>query len=624
MPKIEQRFDYVKIGLASPERIREWGERSLPNGQVVGEVTKPETINYRTLKPEMDGLFCERIFGPAKDWECHCGKYKRVRHRGIVCERCGVEVTESRVRRHRMGYIKLAAPVAHVWYLKGIPSYMAILLDMPLRDVEQIVYFNAYVVLNAGNSENLTYKQLLTEDQWIEIEDELYSEDSKIEGVEVGIGAEALQQLLADIPLDEEAERLREEIAVSKGQKRAKYIKRLRVIDNFIATGSKPSWMILDLIPVIPPDLRPMVQLDGGRFATSDLNDLYRRVINRNNRLARLQEILAPEIIVRNEKRMLQEAVDALIDNGRRGRTVVGANNRPLKSLSDIIEGKQGRFRQNLLGKRVDYSGRSVIVVGPNLKIHQCGLPKEMAIELFQPFVIHRLIRQGLVNNIKAAKKLIQRNDPQIWDVLDEVIEGHPVMLNRAPTLHRLGIQAFEPILVDGRAIQLHPLVCPAFNADFDGDQMAVHVPLSIEAQAEARLLMLASNNILSPATGGPIITPSQDMVLGCYYLTAENPKATIGAGRYFADLDDAIMAYEQKLVEIHAYVWVRFDGDVESDFPDELKEEQTTDEGVVTRLYDYRRTRHDRDGVLISQYVKTTPGRIIYNKTVIDVLTDY
>jgi DNA-directed RNA polymerase subunit beta' len=623
MPKIEQRFDYVKIGLASPERIRQWGERSLPNGQVVGEVTKPETINYRTLKPEMDGLFCERIFGPAKDWECHCGKYKRVRHRGIVCERCGVEVTESRVRRHRMGYIKLAAPVAHVWYLKGIPSYMAILLDMPLRDVEQIVYFNAYVVLNAGNSEALTYKQLLTEDQWIEIEDELYSEDSKLEGIEVGIGAEALQQLLQDIPLDEEAERLREEIAVSKGQKRAKYIKRLRVIDNFIATGSMPSWMILDLIPVIPPDLRPMVQLDGGRFATSDLNDLYRRVINRNNRLARLQEILAPEIIVRNEKRMLQEAVDALIDNGRRGRTVVGANNRPLKSLSDIIEGKQGRFRQNLLGKRVDYSGRSVIVVGPNLKIHQCGLPKEMAIELFQPFVIHRLIRQGLVNNIKAAKKLIQRNDPQIWDVLQEVIEGHPVMLNRAPTLHRLGIQAFEPILVDGRAIQLHPLVCPAFNADFDGDQMAVHVPLSIEAQAEARLLMLASNNILSPATGGPIITPSQDMVLGCYYLTAENPEAKLGEGRYFADLDDVIMAYEQKLVEIHAYIWVRFDGEVESDFPDELKEEQTSDDGTITRVYDYRRTRHDREGVLISQYIKTTPGRAIYNKTVIDVLTD-
>jgi DNA-directed RNA polymerase subunit beta' len=551
MPKLEQRFDYVKIGLASPERIRQWGERTLPNGQVVGEVTKPETINYRTLKPEMDGLFCERIFGPAKDWECHCGKYKRVRHRGIVCERCGVEVTESRVRRHRMGYIKLAAPVAHVWYLKGIPSYMAILLDMPLRDVEQIVYFNSYVVLEPGNAESLSYKQLLTEDQWIEIEDQLYSEDAQLTGVEVGIGAEAIQRLLQDINLETEAEKLREEVANSKGQKRAKLIKRLRVIDNFVATGAQPDWMILSYIPVIPPDLRPMVQLDGGRFATSDLNDLYRRVINRNNRLARLQEILAPEIIVRNEKRMLQEAVDALIDNGRRGRTVVGANNRPLKSLSDIIEGKQGRFRQNLLGKRVDYSGRSVIVVGPKLKIHQCGLPREMAIELFQPFVIHRLIRQGLVNNIKAAKKLIQRNDPTVWDVLEEVIDGHPVMLNRAPTLHRLGIQAFEPILVDGRAIQLHPLVCPAFNADFDGDQMAVHVPLSLEAQAEARLLMLASNNILSPATGRPIITPSQDMVLGCYYLTAENPIATKGAGRYFASLEDAIIAYQQREVDL-------------------------------------------------------------------------
>jgi DNA-directed RNA polymerase subunit beta' len=624
MPKIEQRFDYVKIGLASSDRIREWGERTLPNGQIVGEVTKPETINYRTLKPEMDGLFCERIFGPAKDWECHCGKYKRVRHRGIVCERCGVEVTESRVRRHRMGYIKLAAPVAHVWYLKGIPSYMAILLDMPLRDVEQIVYFNAYVVLNPGNADNLSYKQLLTEDQWMEIEDEMYSEDSKLQDVEVGIGAEALQRLLQDIPLDEEAERLREDIATSKGQKRAKLIKRLRVIDNFIATGSLPDWMILDYIPVIPPDLRPMVQLDGGRFATSDLNDLYRRVINRNNRLARLQEILAPEIIVRNEKRMLQEAVDALIDNGRRGRTVVGANNRPLKSLSDIIEGKQGRFRQNLLGKRVDYSGRSVIVVGPNLKIHQCGLPKEMAIELFQPFVIHRLIRQGLVNNIKAAKKLIQRNDPQVWDVLEDVIEGHPVMLNRAPTLHRLGIQAFEPILVDGRAIQLHPLVCPAFNADFDGDQMAVHVPLSIEAQAEARLLMLASNNILSPATGRPIVTPSQDMVLGCYYLTAENPKATKGEGRYFSNLDDAIMAYEQREVDLHAYVWVRFDGIIESDKDDsEVLEELKGEDGTVTRTYKFRRRREDGEGKLISQYVRTTPGRIIYNKTVIDVLSD-
>ncbi len=621
--QLEQRFDYVKIAIASPERIRQWGERTLPNGQVVGEVTKPETINYRTLKPEMDGLFCERIFGPAKDWECHCGKYKRVRHRGIVCERCGVEVTESRVRRHRMGYIKLAAPVAHVWYLKGIPSYLSILLDMPLRDVEQIVYFNAYVVLNPGNAENLTYKQLLTEDQWLEIEEQLYSEDSQLTNVEVGIGAEALQRLLQDVDLDAEGEKLREEIATAKGQKRAKLIKRLRVIDNFIATGSQTDWMVLSVIPVIPPDLRPMVQLDGGRFATSDLNDLYRRVINRNNRLARLQEILAPEIIVRNEKRMLQEAVDALIDNGRRGRTVVGANNRPLKSLSDIIEGKQGRFRQNLLGKRVDYSGRSVIVVGPKLKIHQCGLPREMAIELFQPFVIHRLIRQGLVNNIKAAKKLIQRGDPSVWDVLEEVIAGHPVMLNRAPTLHRLGIQAFEPILVEGRAIQLHPLVCPAFNADFDGDQMAVHVPLSLEAQAEARLLMLASNNILSPATGRPIVTPSQDMVLGCYYLTAENPVYQKETKRYFANLDDAMKAYEQKQVDLHAYVWVRFDGTVDSATPDnEVISTERLGDGTVMKVYRERRVRETADGELLSQYVLTTPGRIVYNKAIQDALT--
>jgi DNA-directed RNA polymerase subunit beta' len=621
--QLEQRFDYVKIAIASPERIRQWGERTLPNGQVVGEVTKPETINYRTLKPEMDGLFCERIFGPAKDWECHCGKYKRVRHRGIVCERCGVEVTESRVRRHRMGYIKLAAPVAHVWYLKGIPSYLSILLDMPLRDVEQIVYFNAYVVLNPGNAENLSYKQLLTEDQWLEIEEQLYSEDAQLTGVEVGIGAEALQRLLQDVDLDAEGEKLREEIANAKGQKRAKLIKRLRVIDNFIATGSLPEWMVLTVIPVIPPDLRPMVQLDGGRFATSDLNDLYRRVINRNNRLARLQEILAPEIIVRNEKRMLQEAVDALIDNGRRGRTVVGANNRPLKSLSDIIEGKQGRFRQNLLGKRVDYSGRSVIVVGPKLKIHQCGLPREMAIELFQPFVIHRLIRQGLVNNIKAAKKLIQRNDPSVWDVLEEVIAGHPVLLNRAPTLHRLGIQAFEPILVEGRAIQLHPLVCPAFNADFDGDQMAVHVPLSLESQAEARLLMLASHNILSPATGRPIVTPSQDMVLGCYYLTAENPAYSKETERYFASMDDALKAYEQKQVDLHAYVWVRFDGTVETLGPDnEVISTERLSDGTVTKIYRERRVRETADGELISQYVRTTPGRIVYNKAIQEALT--
>jgi DNA-directed RNA polymerase subunit beta' len=672
MAKQDNRFDYVKIGLASPDRIRNWGERTLPNGQVVGEVTKPETINYRTLKPEMDGLFCERIFGPAKDWECHCGKYKRVRHRGIVCERCGVEVTESRVRRHRMGYILLAAPVTHVWYLKGIPSYMAILLDMPLRDVEQIVYFNAYVVLNPGNHEELSYKQLLNEDRWLEIEDALFDEESQIVGVEVGIGAEALKRLLENIALEEEAEKLREEIANSRGQKRAKLIKRLRVIDNFIATGSLPEWMVLDVIPVIPPDLRPMVQLDGGRFATSDLNDLYRRVINRNNRLARLQEILAPEIIIRNEKRMLQEAVDALIDNGRRGRTVVGANNRPLKSLSDIIEGKQGRFRQNLLGKRVDYSGRSVIVVGPKLKIHQCGLPREMAIELFQPFVIHKLIRQGLVNNIKAAKKLIQRGDASIWDVLEEVIEGHPILLNRAPTLHRLGIQAFEPILVEGRAIQLHPLVCPAFNADFDGDQMAVHVPLSLESQAEARLLMLASNNILSPATGNPIITPSQDMVLGCYYLTAENHKEQTPSVFYYANIEAAIAAYQHSQVSLHTLVFVRLAPSVkvETDKPEEMPPEEllrsdgsvikvywmptdsrilpdelgeaisveNREDGGIVKCYNlyrlhlnaegkatevYIKSRQVRyfEGMPVSQYVLTTPGRIILNQTITESL---
>ena len=618
----ERRFDYVKIGLASPERIRQWGERTLPNGIVVGEVTTPETINYRTLKPEMDGLFCEKIFGPSKDWECWCGKYKRVRHRGIVCERCGVEVTESRVRRHRMGYIKLAAPVTHVWYLKGIPSYLSILLDMPLKDVEQVVYFNSYVVLDPGNATNLSYKQLLSEDQWMEIEEQIYAEDSELYGIEVGIGAEAVRRLLQELNLEEAAEKLREDIVDSKGQKRAKFIKRLRLIDNFIATGSQPEWMVLSVIPVIPPDLRPMVQLDGGRFATSDLNDLYRRVINRNNRLSRLQEILAPEIIIRNEKRMLQEAVDALIDNGRRGRTVVGGNNRPLKSLSDIIEGKQGRFRQNLLGKRVDYSGRSVIVVGPNLKIYQCGLPREMAIELFQPFVINRLIRLGIVNNIKAAKKLIQRNDPSIWKVLEEVIAGHPVLLNRAPTLHRLGIQSFEPILVEGRAIQLHPLVCPPFNADFDGDQMAVHVPLSIESQAEARLLMMACHNILSPATGRPIIAPSQDMVLGCYYLTAENPYAQKGAGRYFAGLEDALKAYEQGILDLHAYIWVRYDGDVETIEPDDkIQKTETLEDGSMWQYYRGRKVRETADGQMIAQYVRTTPGRIIYNKTIQDAL---
>ena len=923
----ENHFDYVRITLASPERIRSWGQRTLPNGHVVGEVTKPETINYRTLKPEMDGLFCEKIFGPAKDWECHCGKYKRVRHRGIVCERCGVEVTESRVRRHRMGYIKLAAPVSHVWYLKGIPSYVAIILDMPLRDVEQIVYFNCYVVLtkneqynamvdqffntatysvtlgelpssdviislNAKSSSSATtkispdklifnatnwdvpqqvkvigannkdkqrsfamnysistqdsrykseyisvnevnvsatdedvknvvimpgvtptepgtyniklstapsadvqvaaipiidgeprypigrkalnltsgslstktnkelkdlcrqyglkgsgtkaqlcqrleqastadqavedqpsslqgsdmavspqtlvftpenwdepqkivitnidkdhpqanvdigyslasddikynskakieideddieiitilpksnetlitlmdsekykleYKQLLTEDEWLEIEDFIYTVDFDIDQEpEVSIGAEALKQLLKDLDLQAIAEEMREEVAKSKGQKRARLIKRLRVIDNFIATKSRPEWMVLDNLPVIPPDLRPMVQLDGGRFATSDLNDLYRRVINRNNRLARLQEILAPEIIIRNEKRMLQEAVDALIDNGRRGRVVVGANNRAFKSLSDIIEGKQGRFRQNLLGKRVDYSGRSVIVVGPSLKIHQCGLPKEMAIELFQPFVIHRLIRQNIVNNIKSAKKMIQRNDDEVMLVLQEVIDGHPILLNRAPTLHRLGIQAFEPKLVDGRAIQLHPLVCPAYNADFDGDQMAVHVPLALEAQAEARLLMLASNNVLSPATGTPIITPSQDMVLGAYYLTAESPHAArkppYGSHRHtYASLADVNGAYDQGLLDLHDWVWVRFHGEVDN--PDEADRPHRVEkfkDGTRLEHWKFRCDRRDSDGRLFSRMILTTVGRVVMNHAIHTVISTH
>ena len=620
MANLEQYFDYVKINLASPDRIRKWGERFLPNGQTIGEVTKPETINYRTLKPEMDGLFCERIFGPVKDWECHCGKYKRVRYKGITCERCGVEVTESKVRRHRMGYIELAAPVTHVWYLKGSPSYISLLLDIPLKDVEQIVYFNSYVVTRPGNCQNLYYKKLLSEDEWIEIEDQLYQEDSELYGVEVGIGAEAIQKLLKDIDLEIEAESLREEVLSAKGIKKDKAIKRLRVLDNFIATRSDPSWMVLTVLPIIPPDLRPMVQLDGGRFATSDLNDLYRRVINRNNRLRRLQEILAPEIIIRNEKRMLQESVDALIDNGRRGRVIVGANNRPLKSLSDIIEGKQGRFRQNLLGKRVDYSGRSVIVVGPNLQLNQCGLPREMALELFQPFVIHRLIQRGLVSNIKAAKKMIQKSDNLVWSILEEVIEGHPVLLNRAPTLHRLGIQAFEPLLVEGRAIKLHPLVCPAFNADFDGDQMAVHIPLSLESQAEARLLMLAPYNFLSPATGEPIILPSQDMVLGCYYLTAHNPSQQISYPRYFSNINDCLMAYEQKIIPLHAYVWVRLAEYLDDEM--EIIETIFSESNYKLEIYSNKIIRKTLEDEFLVQYVLTTPGRIFLNKVLQDSLT--
>ena len=539
-------FDYIRISIASSERVLKWS---------YGEVTKPETINYRTLKPERDGLFCERIFGPSKDWECYCGKYKRVRHKGIICERCGVEVTDSKVRRHRMGHIKLAAPVSHIWFLKGIPSYLGLLLDMTLKDLEQVIYFNNYVVVDPGES---PYKKLdlLTEEEY-----ENYVLEHEDTTLKVGIGAEVIKELLSEISLTKLADDIRAELDSSGGsvQKRAKLIKRLRLVESLIDSNTEPTWFVMDVLPVTPPDLRPMVQLDGGRFATSDLNDLYRRVINRNNRLSRLLEMGAPEIIVRNEKRMLQEAVDSLIDNGRRGRTVVGPSNRPLKSLSNIIEGKQGRFRQNLLGKRVDYSGRSVIVVGPQLSLNQCGLPKEMAIELFKPFVVNKLIERGLVQNIKSAKKKIERSEPVVWDILEEVVEGHPVMLNRAPTLHRLGIQAFEPKLVEGRAIQLHPLVCTAFNADFDGDQMAVHVPLSIEAQTEARMLMLATNNILAPANGKPIITPTQDMVLGIYYLTILKDQNAPIKG-YFHDFMDAISAFELGNIKLHDKIVVRDD----------------------------------------------------------------
>ena len=538
-------FDYIRISIASPERVLKWS---------YGEVTKPETINYRTLKPERDGLFCERIFGPTKDWECYCGKYKRVRHKGIICERCGVEVTDSKVRRHRMGHIKLAAPVSHIWFLKGIPSYLGLLLDMTLKDLEQVIYFNNYVVIDPADSEFKKY-QLLSEEEYEDFM--LENEESELK---VGIGAEAIKELLGEISLTEMADSIRAELSGLSGsvQRKAKLIKRLRLVESLIESNTEPTWMIMDVLPVTPPDLRPMVQLDGGRFATSDLNDLYRRVINRNNRLLRLLEMGAPEIIVRNEKRMLQEAVDSLIDNGRRGRTVVGPSNRPLKSLSNIIEGKQGRFRQNLLGKRVDYSGRSVIVVGPKLKLNQCGLPKEMAIELFKPFVVNKLIERGFVQNIKSAKKKIERSEAVVWDILEEVIDGHPVLLNRAPTLHRLGIQAFEPVLVEGRAIQLHPLVCTAFNADFDGDQMAVHVPLSIEAQTEARMLMLATNNILAPATGKPIIAASQDMVLGMYYLTLMNQDAEDTQPKYFYSFEDAISAHETGVIKLHDKIIVR------------------------------------------------------------------
>jgi len=614
MFQTERSFDYVKINLASPERIRSWGERVLPSGERVGEVTKPETINYRTLKPEMGGLFCERIFGPVNDWECHCGKYKRVRYKGIVCERCGVEVIESNVRRHRIGFVELASSVTHVWYVKGRPSKIALILNISLKELEQIVYFNSYVVLDPGKSGELSYKQLLVETDW-QVFDATKDDTSDIE---IGIGAEAIKDLLKNIDLENESKELRLLIPSAKDPDREKLIKRLRVIEQFIASGSEPSWMVLDIIPVLPPDLRPMVQLDGGRFATSDLNDLYRRVINRNNRLARLQEIMAPELIIRNEKRMLQEAVDALIDNGKRGRAVFGLNNRPLKSLSDIIEGKQGRFRQNLLGKRVDYSGRSVIIVGPELKLNQCGLPREMAIELFQPFVIHRLIHEGLVNNIKAAKNIIQNNETLAWEILDQVMSGHPILLNRAPTLHRLGIQSFEPILVEGRAIKLHPLVCPAFNADFDGDQMAVHIPLCLEAQTEARMLMLAPNNFLSPATGEPILTPSQDMVLGCYYLTANNPTEQTVSDQYFYSFEDVIVAYKQSLLHLHTFVWVRYNPSSisEANLLSNLDSVEKRVGDRIIKLTPEHQIKEDLAGNVLQIYVKTTPGRILLNQS--------
>ena len=534
-------FDAIKIGLASPEKIREWSR---------GEVTKPETINYRTLKPEKDGLFCERIFGPSKDWECHCGKYKKIRYKGVVCDRCGVEVTKASVRRERMGHIELAAPVSHIWYFKGIPSRMGLILDLSPRTLEKVLYFANYIVLDPADS-GLQYKQVLTEKEYQD------ARESYGYGFRVGMGAESVMELLQAIDLEKDAEELKAELVDATGQKRARIIKRLEVVESFRESGNRPEWMIMTAIPVIPPDLRPMVQLDGGRFATSDLNDLYRRIINRNNRLKRLLELGAPDIIVRNEKRMLQEAVDALIDNGRRGRPVTGPGNRALKSLSDMLKGKSGRFRKNLLGKRVDYSGRSVIVVGPELKIYQCGLPKEMAIELFKPFVMKELVANGTSHNIKNAKKMVEKLQPEVWDVLEDVIKEHPVMLNRAPTLHRLGIQAFEPILVEGKAIKLHPLVCTAFNADFDGDQMAVHLPLSQEAQAECRFLLLSPNNLLKPSDGGPVAVPSQDMVLGIYYLTQERP-GNPGEGKFFKSVNEAILAYENKVITLQSRIKVR------------------------------------------------------------------
>ena len=572
-------FDSLRIGLASPEQIRAWSR---------GEVKKPETINYRTLKPEKEGLFCEKIFGPQKDWECHCGKYKRIRYKGVVCDRCGVEVTRAKVRRERMGHIELAAPVSHIWYFKGIPSRMGLLLDMPPRALEKVLYFANYVVLDPGET-NLTKKQLLTEAEYRENYEKFVDLFRQGRGFRAEMGAEAIKALLAEIDLETLVKELRAEVRDASGQRRVRAVRRLEVVEAFRQSNNLPEWMIMDAIPVLPPDLRPMVQLEGGRFATADLNDLYRRVINRNNRLKRLLDLGAPDIIVRNEKRMLQEAVDALIDNGRRGRPVTGPGNRPLKSLSDLLKGKQGRFRQNLLGKRVDYSGRSVIVVGPGLKMYQCGLPKEMALELFKPFVMRRLVKDGVAHNIKNAKRMVERVEPEVWDVLEEVIKEHPVLLNRAPTLHRLGIQAFEPVLVEGRAIQIHPLVCTAYNADFDGDQMAVHVPLSAEAQAESRILMLAAHHILNPKDGRPVVTPTQDMVLGIYYLTLEKV-GDKGEGKVFSDYTEALRAYHDKVITLHSRIAISLKG---------LKGKNLGNA-----------VGPDERG-----YLLTTPGRLIFNE---------
>ena len=594
MTKFNESFDYIKINLASPERIKQWACHTLRDDPTAGEVTKSETINYRTFKPEMGGLFCEKIFGPVKSWECHCGKYKRIRQQVLICERCGVEVTESRVRRHRMGYIQLEYPVAHIWYVRGFPSYLSLLLGIKRRELKEIIYFN-----------EINFRQF---------DNKLLNWAKNVYGNQKPrAGAELIFDLLSSLDLEKVVEECRTAYRTASASDKEKIIKRVRILENFIATKSNPTWMLLSVIPVLPPGLRPMVQLEGGRFATSDLNELYRRVINRNNRLKRFFAIYAPEIIIRNEKRMLQEAVDALIDNGHREKKAVGLNNRPLKSLSDILSGKQGRFRQNLLGKRVDYSGRSVIVVGPELKLNQCGLPYEIACELFQPFLIHRLIQLGYAGNMKIAKRLIQEKDIRIWEGLQNVLDGFPIFLNRAPTLHRLGIQAFEPIIVDGRAIKLHPLVCPAFNADFDGDQMAIHVPLSIDAQAESYLLMLGPNNFMSPATGEPILLPSQDMVLGSHYLTSQNRPSAKGNHHYFANMDSVLQAYNCDKIALHSSIWLKFLGQIQTSKKPVLLETTPLNDGSVLFTYTDRQIRKKAGEILVT-YILTTPGRVLFN----------